>query len=337
MNDRILKYGIVGCGRIAHRHAGEIQKRGILVGVYDIEREKSELFARKFSTKTYDSFQAMLAARKEMDVIVICTPNGLHAKHSVSALNAGFHVLCEKPMALTSEDCKRMVEASENSHCQLIIVKQNRFNPAVVSVKKALDEGLLGRILSFQLSCFWNRGEAYYLDSWHGKLAMDGGTLFTQFSHFIDILQWYFGVAGEATGFFSNSLHKGLIEFEDTGVVILKFPDGIIGTLNYTVNSYSENMEGSLTIFAENGTVKIGGEYLNKIAYQNLKTGTIQSESEQGLVNDYGSYRGSMSNHGQVYDNLTEVILHGAAVSVSAADGLRTVEMIERIYRNREF
>ena len=335
MNESNIRYGMVGCGRIAHRHALEIRKKGTLVCVCDIDAPKAAAFAAQFGAKSYANYADMLAAEKELEVMIICTPNGLHARHSIDALQAGLHVLCEKPMALSSSDCSAMMETASKHGKHLVVVKQNRFNPAVAAVKKALDTGRLGRILSFQLSCFWNRGAPYYQHSWHGSLEMDGGTLYTQFSHFIDILQWFFGKPETTAGYFSNQLHAGQIEFEDTGAVILRFSGGIMGTLNYTVNSYQENMEGSLTLFGEKGTVKIGGQYLNTLSYQQLEGGPITYETRPALVNDYGFYQGSMSNHDRVYENLTDVIRNGAAMAASAWDGRQTVEMIEQIYRSR--
>jgi UDP-N-acetyl-2-amino-2-deoxyglucuronate dehydrogenase len=328
-----IKFGIIGCGRIAHRHAEEILKTGELVAVCDIDKEKAKAFAVNFKTRVYFNHHELLKEESEIDVIAVCTPNGLHAQHSIDALNKNFHVLCEKPMSIDSADAKQMIETAGRNKKYLFVVKQNRFNHAVASVKNALNENKPGKIYSFQLSCFWNRSGGYYKDSWHGKKKLDGGTLFTQFSHFIDILQWFFGDVKEAKAFFANEAHQGIIEFEDTGAVILKMQNGIIGTLNYTVNSYKENMEGSLTIFGEKGTVKIGGQYLNVIQYQNIENSVIENTDQQNPPNDYGFYKGSMSNHDKVYENIIDVLQNGAPVSVNAYDGLRTVEIIEKIYK----
>ncbi len=174
-------------------------------------------------------------------------------------------------MALTVPDCSAMVNAAEKANKRLFIVKQNRFNPPVEAVKKLIDDRKLGKIYSIQLNCFWNRNEDYYKNSWKGTRELDGGTLFTQFSHFIDLLYWFVGDVDWVSAQTGNFHHQGMIEFEDTGMVILKFNNGAIGTINYTVNAYKKNMEGSFTIFAEKGTVKIGGQYLNELEYQSLE------------------------------------------------------------------
>ena len=191
---------------------------------------------------------------------------------------------------------------------------------------------VLGNILSFQINCFWNRNEAYYLNSWHGTKELDGGTLFTQFSHFIDILYWFLGDVTEVQSYLQNRSHKSSIAFEDTGAVILYMKNGPIGTLNYTVNTYKENIEGSFTLFGERGTVKIGGQYLNTIQFQNIQDYTLPTVSEQNKANDYGSFKGSMSNHDKVYQNVIDVLKNGATISTNAYDGLKTVEIIEKIY-----
>jgi len=225
-----------------------------------------------------------------------------------------------------------MIEEAEKAGKHLFIVKQNRFNPPVIAVKKILDEKKLGKIYSIHLNCFWNRDAKYYENSWKGTKELDGGTLFTQFSHFIDLLYWMFGNVKKVQGVTKNCAHQNIIEFEDTGAIILEFDSGIIGTINYTVNSFQRNMEGSLTIFGENGTVKIGGQYLNELEYQQIKGHVITDMPHGGKANDYGFYQGSMSNHDKVYQNLVDVIDNNAPIAASSHDGLKTVEIIEKIY-----
>jgi UDP-N-acetyl-2-amino-2-deoxyglucuronate dehydrogenase len=328
-----IKFGIVGCGRIAQRHAEHIHHKGTLLAVCDIVKEKADAMAAKYGGTPYYSLEDMLREQKDMDVVSICSPNGLHADHAIRALNQGFHALCEKPMALSVFDCGEMIKAAERNNKRLFAIKQNRFNPPVEAVKRLIDEGKLGRIYSIQLSCFWNRNADYYHNSWKGTMKLDGGTLYTQFSHFIDLLYWMIGDVKEVRSFMGNYAHQGIIEFEDTGVIILEFQGGAIGTINYTVNSHGKNMEGSLTIFAEKGTVKIGGQYLNELEYQNIEGYKIDSLPEGNKANNYGNYLGSMSNHDKVYDNLVEVLQNNAAISTSSFEGLKTVEIIEKIYK----
>jgi predicted dehydrogenase len=327
-----LNFGIIGCGRIAQRHAAHIGNIGTLMATCDIEEYKAKQLAEKYSAKYYLSVDDMLKAHAEMDVIVVCSPNGMHAQHSVQALKAGFHVLCEKPMALSVHDCGEMINVAEQQNRRLLIVKQNRFNPPVVAVKNILDEGRLGRIFSVQLNCFWNRNNEYYSNSWKGTKDMDGGTLFTQFSHFIDLLIWMVGDVKEATGYLANYHHQGIIEFEDTGVVSLKFFNGAVGTLNYSVNSFDKNMEGSFTLFGERGTVKIGGQYLNELEYQSIDNFQIKDLPPANTANNYGHYIGSMSNHDKVYANLVEVLKNNGVIATNGYEGLKTVEIIDKIY-----
>jgi UDP-N-acetyl-2-amino-2-deoxyglucuronate dehydrogenase len=329
-----IKFAIVGCGRIAQRHAEHIHKRGTLVAVCDTVQQKADKLAMEYGAKPYYSITEMLSKEREIDVVSVCSPNGLHAAHAMEALKAGCHVLCEKPMSLTSSESGEMIKLAEQVNKRLFAIKQNRFNPPVAAVKKVIEEGRLGKIYSLQLTCFWNRNADYYHNSWKGTKALDGGTLYTQFSHFVDLLYWMIGDVKETKAYMSNYAHEGIIEFEDTGVVILRFANGAIGTINYTVNSYEKNMEGSLTIFGEKGTVKIGGQYLNELEYQNIEGYKIENLPEGNKPNNYGNYVGSMSNHDKVYDNLIEVLQNNASITTSSFEGLKTVEIIEKIYNS---
>jgi UDP-N-acetyl-2-amino-2-deoxyglucuronate dehydrogenase len=327
-----IRFAIIGCGRIAQRHAAHIKSRGVLAAVCDVVKEKADRLAKEYNAIAYYNIDELLKAESGLDVVSVCTPNGLHAEHSIKALQAGFHVLCEKPMALKTRDCELMIKAADEAGKRLFIIKQNRYNPPVVAVKKALDEGRLGKVYSIQLNCFWNRGKDYYSNSWKGTSQLDGGTLFTQFSHFIDLLYWMLGEVATVKSIICNYAHQGVIEFEDTGVVMLQFVSGAMGAINYTVNSYDKNMEGSLTIFGEKGTVKIGGQYLNELEYQRIQDYKIGDLPVGNIANEYGTYQGSMSNHNKVYDNLIDVLEHNGSMTTNAWEGLKTVSIIEGIY-----
>jgi len=330
-----LKFAIIGCGRIAQRHAEHINRLAELSAVCDIEKEKADALGKKYSANVYYDIDTLLDNEADVDVISICTPNGLHAEQTIKSLKKGFHVLCEKPMALSVYDAGRMIDAAEKANRRLFIVKQNRFNPPVAAVKNLIDEGKLGKIFSIQLNCFWNRNFEYYQSSpWKGTKDLDGGTLFTQFSHFIDLLFYLIGDVQEVYAFADNFAHKGVIEFEDTGVAVLKFYNGVIGTVNYTVNSYAKNMEGSITIFGEKGTVKIGGQYLNELEYQSIEGVKIEGLPEGNPPNNYGKYVGSMSNHDKVYENVISVLTQGGVIATNGFEGLKTVEIIDYIYRS---
>lgn len=330
-----LNFAIIGCGRIAQRHAEHINNTvgANLIATCDIEAPKSKDLAEKYNATPYQHVKDLLE-NQDIDIVSICSPNGLHAQHSIQSLKAGKHVLCEKPMAISVHDCGEMIKTAEKANKRLFVIKQNRYNPPVDAVKRIIDEGKMGKIFNVQLSCFWNRNEEYYQNSWKGTKDLDGGTLYTQFSHFIDLLYYLVGDIKETAGFSGNYTHDGIIEFEDTGVVAIKFHNGAIGTINYTVNSYNGNMEGSLTLFGEKGTVKIGGQYLNELEYQNIEGCEIKDLPKGNTANNYGKYRGSMSNHDRIYENVVDVMLNGGQITTNMFEGLKTVEIIDQIYHN---
>lgn len=327
-------FAIVGCGRIGRRHAEQIAKTGILAAVCDIVYENAAELAGQYNANLYLSIEELLENEPTIDVVSICTPNGLHAEHSIQSLRAKKHVLCEKPLAIHLEDAKRMIHAAQDADRQLFVVKQNRYNPPVEAVKKILKEDRLGKILSFQVNCFWNRPNSYYSDTWKGTKKMDGGSLYTQFSHFIDLMYWMLGDVKEVKTITKNFEHR-VLEIEDSGVAIIETMGGAIGTLNYTVNSYQKNMEGSFTIFGEQGTIKIGGQYLNELEYQCIAGGPIGELPAGNPANAYGFYQGSMSNHDKVYENLVKALNDPTHEMASAFEGMKTVEIIEKIYAAR--
>jgi UDP-N-acetyl-2-amino-2-deoxyglucuronate dehydrogenase len=331
----MIKFAIIGCGRISQRHAGHIINKGKLIACIDVIDEKAKSFGKDFNCKSFSNFDLFFKYIKaRVDVVSICTPNGLHFIHTTKSLLNGHHVLCEKPMALSSADAGEMIRIAESVNKRLFIVKQNRFNPPVEKIKKIISENKLGDIFSIQLSCFWNRDDNYYKNSWKGTKKLDGGILYTQFSHFLDLLYWIVGDVKETYSFSNNFSHQKSIEFEDTIVSIVRFKDGVVGTINSTINSYNKNMEGSLTIFAEKGTVKIGGQYLNELEYQEIKSGKITKLPKGNSANNYGTYVGSMSNHDKIYDNLINVLENNAEISTSGFEGFKTVEIIEKIYNS---
>lgn len=327
-------FAIVGCGRIGQRHATHAPKFGRLTAVCDIVEDRARAVASETGAERFSDYGDMLKAMSsKTDVIAICTPNGLHAEHAIKAFQAGFHVLCEKPMALSVHDCGEMIKAGEKANRRLFVVKQNRYNPPVEHLKHLLDSGRLGRVYSVHLNCYWNRNDAYYADTWKGTKALDGGTLYTQFSHFIDLLYWLVGDVQDVASFTDNFAHRHSVEFEDSGVAILRFFNGAIGSVNFTINSFGKNMEGSLTLFCEKGTIKIGGQYLNEIEYENVE-GMDRTQLREGRPpNEYGQYQGSMSNHEDVYANVERVLTADGAIGTIGFEGLKTVEIIDKIYR----
>jgi predicted dehydrogenase len=326
-----LRFALIGCGKIAPRHAAEMIKHGTLVAVCDIEKEKADQFAGKFHTKAYYDVIELFGKEKQIDLVAICTPNGLHTEHSILALDHGMNVLCEKPLCISSGDAKKMMEAAERNDRNLFVVKSTRYNPSLEALKKIILEKKLGELYSFQLNCFWNRPETYYSDKWRGTLTLDGGTLYTQFSHYIDAMLWLFGKVKDIKGIRKNIAHKKSIEFEDSGIVAAEMMNGIIGGINWSVNAYQKNMEVSLSVLAEKGSIRIAGEYMNQVEYQ--LCGDIQIEIPSvGNANDYGFYKGSMSNHDKVYENMLRALNDPSHPFTNAMDGYHTVELIEKIY-----
>ncbi len=327
-----LKFAIIGCGKISTRHAEQAAKLGAIAGICDIVKEKADALASTFNTKAFYNINDLFTELKTVDITAICTPNGLHATHSILALNAGSHVLCEKPMSISSGSAKEMMQVAEVNNKKLFVVKSTRYNPALVELKRIIFEKKLGNLFSFQMNCFWNRPDAYYSNSWKGTNESDGGTLYTQFSHYIDAMLWLFGEVKSVTGYRKNLFHKNVIEFEDCGTASLEMENGMIGGLNWSVNTFLKNMEVSLTLIAEKGCIRIGGEYMNKIEYLHLEKDEIIINNP-GSANDYGLYKGSMSNHDKVYENMLLALKDDSHPFSYAFDGLKTVEMIETIYK----
>ena len=330
-----INFGLLGCGRIAERHAEHISDNegAQLVKVFDIDSGKSQTFADKFDAVATETLNEFLEG-EEIDIVNICTPNGIHFEGAIAALERQKHVLVEKPMALTKSDCEEMISKSLKVDRRLFVVKQNRFNPPVVALHDLISEGKLGDIYQVIVNCYWNRNEDYYHNSdWKGTKELDGGTLFTQFSHFIDIFYYLFGDIDEVSGIVGNYHLNGIIEFEDSGNFVFKFKNGALGSLNYTTCSYGQNMEGSITVFAENATIKIGGQYLNVLEYQNTAGFDIEELPVSGPSNDYGFYKGSMSNHDKLIHNVVEALNGREAIMTNAFEGMKVVEMIENFYR----
>lgn len=326
-------FAIAGCGRIGQRHAKQISRLGNVKAVCDIIPERANILAGEFGATPYYSLDDLLSGEKDIDVVSICTPNGLHAAQSIQSLKAGFHVLCEKPMCIHSVDGIKMIEAASHALKKLFIVKSTRYNPVIEEVKKLIDDNKLGEIYSFQLNCVWNRPAAYYQNSWKGTLLLDGGTLYTQFSHYIDVLLWFLGEEKSIAGFRKNSAHQDLIEFEDTGVMAVEMKSGAIGSIHYSVNAIDKNQEVSLTLVAAKGTIKLGGVYMNEIVYQQPTLIDIHQVKTNKAANDYGFYKGSMSNHDMVYNNLILALSGEKSSLTDGSDALKTVIFIEKAYQ----
>jgi predicted dehydrogenase len=332
---RKIKFGIIGYGFIGTRYLEKISENSQteLVAVAEIKEKKFPKDVDKSVQLVTDYHQ--LLANPEVEVVCVCVPNNLHKQVSIDALKAGKNVICEKPMCLTVLDANQMIMAASKTKQNLFVVKQNRFNPPVKKVKEFIDNNKLGKIGLIDINCFWNRNEMYYKSSdWKGKKSMDGGTIFTQFSHFIDIAYYLLGdiVSVTAKGF--NFSHQKLIEFEDTGVVLIEFANGALGSFTYTTSAYEKNMEGSMSIFGSKGSVKIGGQYLNTIDYFSIKDISEIKLEKGNLANNYGFYQGSMSNHDKIIDNVVKTIAGKEFASTNAFEGMKVVEIIQAMYKS---
>ena len=335
-----IRFAVVGCGHIGKRHAEMIVRDAgaELVALCDI-RSKEELGIEAYDVPFFPSLNELLQADLEVDVINICTPNGLHAGMAIQAIESGHHVVIEKPMALTLQDAEKVVYTSLRYQKQAFCVMQNRYSPPSIWIKEMVDSGRLGNIYMVQLNCYWNRDNRYYkAGGWHGDAQLDGGTLFTQFSHFIDIMYWLFGDICHIQAKFADFNHHNLTAFEDSGLITFNFVNGGMGCLNYSTAVWDKNMESSMLIIAENGSVKIGGQYMNEVEYCHIKDYEMPTLAPTNPGNDYGSYKGSAQNHNFVIRNVVEVLSEtsGKQITTNVLEGLKVVDIIQKIYALKE-
>jgi predicted dehydrogenase len=237
-------------------------------------------------------------------------------------------------LSLSKADAEKVIFKALQVHRQVFAVMQNRYSPPSVWIKEMVDSGHLGNIYLVQLNCYWNRDDRYYkLGSWHGNKELDGGTLFTQFSHFIDILYWLFGDIHNIKSRFYDFNHSNLTEFEDSGIVTFDFLNGGSGVLNFSTAVWDKNLESSMTIISENGAIKIGGQYMDKVEYCHIKDYIMPELAPTNPGNDYGAYKGSAQNHNFLIDNVVDVMNNRSTITTNALEGLKVVEIIERIYK----
>jgi predicted dehydrogenase len=329
-----LKFAVVGCGNVGSRHLAVITaQEGAEVSAFcDIDPAKREKFAALYDgARVYESIENLLDSG-DVDIVSICTPHYLHARHALQAIASGKHVLVEKPMALSTRDCDEMITAAGRAGTLLMVVKQNRYNVPVALTREAIERGRLGRILMAQCNVIWNRWDGYYDQSpWLGRKQLEGGALYTQVSHFIDLLVWLVGEIVDAGGRIETKGHR--IEIEDCGTAWLRFANGAMGSLFWTTCAYHRNLEGSLTLVGERGVVKIGGEYLNKLEYWEVEGFPLVPGIEWvDRPNTYSSYQGSSSNHDKVIRDVVRRINHEDFRIVSGEEARKTVSAIELIY-----
>jgi predicted dehydrogenase len=281
----------------------------------------------------FSSLESFLDSGVKADVVTIATPNGLHATQAMKAIGAGHHVVVEKPMGLHRKECEEVIHTALSRSRHLFCVMQNRYSPPSEWLKQIVADGVLGKVYMVQVNCYWNRDERYYkAGSWHGTKQLDGGTLFTQFSHFIDLLYWVFGDVEDIKSCFSSFNHDKLTEFEDSGVVHFRFSKGGMGSINFSTSVWDKNLESSMTVIGEHGSLKVGGQYMDKVEYCHIKDYTMPELQPTNPANDYGPYKGSAANHQYVIQNVVDVLKGRASITTNALEGLKVVDIIERIY-----
>lgn len=332
-----IKFAVIGCGHIGKRHAEMINRNEDckLVALIDVKTKK-ELNIDNYQVPFFSSLEEFFKSGIDVDVINIATPNGFHAEQAIQALDYRKHIVVEKPMALNKQDAEKVIFKALRVQKQVFAVMQNRYSPPSIWLKELLESGKLGHIFMVQINCYWNRDERYYKpESWHGKKDLDGGTLFTQFSHFVDLMYWYFGDITNIQAKFADFNHAELTDFEDSGFVSFDFVNGGMGSLNYSTSVWNKNLESSITVIAEKGSLKVGGQYMNEVEYCHIEGYEMPELALTNPGNDYGAYKGSAANHHYVIDNVVDVLKERAVIATNALEGLKVVDIIERVYQQK--
>lgn len=335
---KTINFAVVGAGMIGKRHIAMIDenKYANLCCVCDI-RPRIDTKVRE-DVDYYNTINTMLTAHSEIDVVCICTPNALHAQMAIEVLKSGHNVVVEKPLAINTDDAKKVAEAERKSGKIAFMVMQNRYSPPSQWIKQVIDSKLLGDIRTVNINCMWNRDERYYTPGhWHGTAEYDGGTLFTQFSHFIDIMLWLVGeVKSIDAARFNDFAHAQLTDFEDSGMVLFTLQNGAMANLSYTTAVPNSNLESSITIVGSKGAVKIAGQYMNEVVYCNIENYTMPKLAECNKPNDYGPYKGSAANHCYIIQNVVETLNGQSEPTTRVAEGIAVVDFIERVYKLRD-
>jgi predicted dehydrogenase len=337
-NQEKIKFAVIGAGHIGKRHAAMIQRNeeSELIAMVDI-LDKEELNAEDYDVPFFKSVDELLKSGLDYDIACICSPNGLHAEQSIQLLEANKHVVCEKPMGLSKDNCEKVIFKALQMSKHVFCVMQNRYSPPSEWIKSVIDKKLLGDVFMVQLNCYWNRDDRYYKKGgWKGTADLDGGTLFTQFSHFIDIMYWLFGDIKNIQGKFNDFTHKDSTDFEDSGFVSFDFVQGGMGSINYSTAVANQNLESSITVIGEKGSIKIGGQYMNEVEVCNVENYEMPELAPTNPGNDYGAYKGSAANHHYIIENVVDTLKGRNTATTNALEGLKVVEIIERIYQKRD-
>lgn len=331
ITDRKIRFALVGCGRISRNHLDAIEShadRAELVAVCDVDAGALAAARERTGVPGYASLTELLA-RSDADAVVLATPSGLHAEQAVEAAAAGRHVITEKPMSTRWQDGKRMVQACDRAGVHLFVVKQNRRNPTLQLLKRAVDGGRFGRIYMVSANVFWSRPQSYYDSSpWRGTWEFDGGAFMNQASHYVDLLDWLIGPV-ESVQAYTATLARN-IEVEDTGVMSLRWRTGTLGSMAVTMLTYPKNLEGSITVIGERGTVRVGGVAVNRIEHWEF----AEPHDDDALVERAGYETTSVYGHGHplYYENVLAALRGEAAPETDGREGLRSLELLVAIY-----
>jgi UDP-N-acetyl-2-amino-2-deoxyglucuronate dehydrogenase len=329
--DRKIRFALAGCGRIAQNHmaALEVQaERAELVAVCDVDPTAMQAAVARTGTKGYANLAGLLSDTSA-DIIVLATPSGLHPAQTIQIALTGRHVMTEKPMATRWEDGKRMVQACDNAGVRLFVVKQNRRNATLQLLKRAIEKNRFGRIYMVAINVFWSRPQSYYDSAkWRGTWEFDGGAFMNQASHYIDLLDWLIGPV-ESVQAYTATLARD-IEVEDSGVMSVKWRSGALGSVNVTMLTYPKNLEGSITIIGEKGTVRVGGVAVNEIQHWEFEA----PDSDDELVKTASYQTTSVYGFGHplYYDNVISVLRGEAEPETDGREGLRTLEVLIATY-----
>jgi UDP-N-acetyl-2-amino-2-deoxyglucuronate dehydrogenase len=331
ITDRKIRFALVGCGRIAKNHFAALAShadRAELVAVCDIDGNALDAAAADTGARPYRDQRAMLEAT-DADIVVLCTPSGLHPEQAIEVAASGRHVMTEKPMATRWHDGVRMVRACDDAMVRLFVVKQNRRNATLQLLKRAVEQGRFGRIYMVNLNVFWTRPQAYYDSAaWRGTWEYDGGAFMNQASHYADLLEWLIGPI-ESVQAYTATLARN-IEVEDTGVLSVKWRSGALGSMNVTMLTYPKNLEGSITIIGEQGTVRVGGVAVNEI--QHWEFAEPHADDEQIKQASYETTSVYGFGHPLYYDNVIQVLRGEAEPETDGREGLRSLETLIAAY-----
>jgi UDP-N-acetyl-2-amino-2-deoxyglucuronate dehydrogenase len=327
-----IRFGLVGCGRIAPRHANSLLPipNAELVAVADNKPTRANQFSKEYNVDSYYDYRYLLD-RKDIDVVTIATPNGLHPLMSIHALQAEKNVICEKPMALNLDDADSMIESASYYGKKLCVVLQNRFNAPMQEMHHAITGGKLGQIFLGATTLRWFRPQSYYEDEWHGTVTMDGGTLLNQAIHHIDALQWMMGMPSSVFAYTATLAHD--IETEDVGVAVLKFPNGSLATIEGSTVTVPENMEASVAVFGETGSLKVGGTALNqKIIWKII--GELENEDTFSQHEDIDRQNIYGNSHIKVIEDMISAIVDDREPKVNGAEGKKALTIACAIYES---